>query len=490
MLCQQSRSSWGSVASALLVAGLLWTPLTEIAAARALPRVEAGPAAQSLQSEPFIQQGRGFAPREPGFGLSVALSSDGTVALVAAAKSTYVLTRSGSTWVRRARLPDVGRVALSADGNTALIGGSASHVFARSGATWTEQATLSGGASDSALAADGKTVLMGNGAVFTRSGSSWTVQTGLSAGEAVALSADGNTALIGTGGRGSMRTLKIFTRSGAGWSQQFEERSGESHSYFFNYVSDAALSSDGSVALIGFVTCYQGLYLECGSSALVFTRTGSAWSKQDSLPGGASVALSADGNTALLGDPVLCYHSACERTPAQPVWAFTRSGAKWSEHGEQLLACELPNRRPFEGLNYGGAVAVSADGNTALIGDSSHYKNGSAYAFRRGVPLPPPPMVTKVSPKSEFLESFREVTIKGTNFCQANRVEFGSAGALIEMVSATSVRVFPPEGAPGIVDVTITTPGGTSAVSELDHFKFIRKPPGPRPRSRSRRAAI
>jgi hypothetical protein len=32
-----------------------------------------------------------------------------------------------------------------------------------------------------------------------------------------------------------------------------------------------------------------------------------------------------------------------------------------------------------------------------------------------------------------------------------------------------------PEGVPGTVDVTVTTPGGTSAISELDHFKYRKK---------------
>jgi hypothetical protein len=59
-------------------------------------------------------------------------------------------------------------VALSSDGNTALIGGSEAWVFTRSGSTWTEQAKLTGGESGEgdfgsgvALSSDGNTALIG-----------------------------------------------------------------------------------------------------------------------------------------------------------------------------------------------------------------------------------------------------------------------------------------------------------------------------------------
>jgi hypothetical protein len=95
--------------------------------------------------------------------------------------------------------------------------------------------------------------------------------------------------------------------------------------------------------------------------------------------------------------------------------------------------------------------------------------------FRRGVPPPPAPAVTRVSPKGEGTLALRSVRISGVNFCQANEVRFGSKEAFILTDSSTSLLVEAPEGVPGTVDVTVTTPGGTSAISELDHFKYREK---------------
>jgi IPT/TIG domain len=469
---RRSRAWLGMMA--VLLGGLLWTLLAEPAAARAPRRVHAQ---QFPQSEPFVQLGRGFLAREPSFGSSVAVSSDGSVAVVSAQNSAYVFTRAGSAWQRQATLRDGGEVAISADGNTALIGGKASHVFTRTGSTWTQQATLGGGERSSALSADGNTVLMGTGAVFTRSGKTWTAQATLTGGETVALSADGSTALIGTGGPGSIRTLTIFTRSGATWAQQFEERSGEPNPpYATNFASSAALSADGNTAVLGIVTRLGDTILEGASDAVLLTRSGSTWTRQEQFPvgGGASVGLSSDGNSVLLGTPVLCGASRCEFEAPGTAWALTRSGSAWSQE-EKLSACELTNRRAFEGLAYGHAVALSGDGRTALIGDPSHGNKGAAWVFRRGLPLPPPPVVTKLSPKAgPFYGEI--VKIKGAHLCNADAVKFGGEEGFILSNSATSILVESPGGTPGeIVDVTVTTLGGTSAVSEADHFKYRKK---------------
>ena len=80
-----------------------------------------------------------------------------------------------------------------------------------------------------------------------------------------------------------------------------------------------------------------------------------------------SVALSADGNTALIGGP----NDGHEGTGA--AWVFTRSGSTWTQQGEKLIGAGV---RPAP--DFGKTVALSADGNTALIGAPST-------AGRRGV---------------------------------------------------------------------------------------------------------
>ena len=74
------------------------------------------------------------------------------------------------------------------------------------------------------------------------------------------------------------------------------------------------------------------------------------------------------------------------------------------------------------------------------------------------------------------------VTITGTNFTGATGVKFGTAAATgFTVVSATRSPPRRPAGT-GTVDVTVTTPGGTSATSAADQFTY----PAPRPSPPSR----
>jgi hypothetical protein len=85
---------------------------------------------------------------------------------------------------------------------------------------------------------------------------------------------------------------------------------------------------------------------------------------------GYSVALSADGNTALIGGP---FDFANDDGAA---WVFTRSGATWVQQGSKLTGSG-------GALGYhifGYSVALSADGNTALIGGVG-YNGGCGAAW-------------------------------------------------------------------------------------------------------------
>ena len=102
------------------------------------------------------------------FGSSVAINSDGTYAIVGARTQTgfdygaaYIFTRSGSTWTQQQKIQssDVqsgdgfgGSVSISSDTNHAIVGAAgedtgftaagSSYIFSRSGSTWTEQRIL------------------------------------------------------------------------------------------------------------------------------------------------------------------------------------------------------------------------------------------------------------------------------------------------------------------------------------------------------------
>jgi hypothetical protein len=89
------------------------------------------------------------------------------------------------------------------------------------------------------------------------------------------------------------------------------------------------------------------------------------------------------------------------------------------------------------------------------------------------VPKGPPPTVTKLSPASGPVAGGTPVTITGTNFSGVTAVKFGAnATTSFTVNSATSITAIAPAEAAGKVDVTVTTPNGTSALSAKDHYSF------------------
>jgi hypothetical protein len=209
-------------------------------------------------------------------------------------------------------------------------------------------------------------------------------------GGTVALSGDGDTALVGGYGTG----VSVFVRSDGTWTQQAEL--GPPLPGDDNY--SVALSYDGDTALVGEP---QGQPGEPGS-AEVFTRSGTSWTEQAALIGsgasgaepngeGWSVALSADGNTALVGDPL---DGSASSAPVLPnndgvgaAWIYTRTGTTWTQQGPKLVGSGGNSQ-----IGQGYSVALSADGDTALIGGPGNTglaggpgetPNGAAWVFAR-----------------------------------------------------------------------------------------------------------
>jgi len=155
-----------------------------------------------------------------------------------------------------------------------------------------------------------------------------------------------------------------------------------------DYFGDSvALAADGSTALIGAAGA-DGPSAERAGSAYVFTRSESGWSRQAKLVAddgdrsdgfGHSVGLSGDGSTALIGaddaeDP--------NGSDAGSAYVFTRTGGSWSQ-GAKLTA---DDGDPDD--EFGSSVALADDGSTALIGadndeDPNGSEAGSAYVFTR-----------------------------------------------------------------------------------------------------------
>jgi hypothetical protein len=68
------------------------------------------------------------------------------------------------------------------------------------------------------------------------------------------------------------------------------------------------------------------------------------------------------------------------------------------------------------------------------------------------------------------------VTITGSGFTGLTAVQFGTVSASYTFVSDTTVTATAPAESAGTVDITVTTPGGTSATSSADRFTYVVAP--------------
>lgn len=94
--------------------------------------------------------------------------------------------------------------------------------------------------------------------------------------------------------------------------------------------------------------------------------------------------------------------------------------------------------------------------------------------------LPNPPTVTSVTPSAGLQGGGASVTVEGTNLGRASTVRFGTTGASSFTVNSdASITAVSPPGS-GIVDVAVTTPGGTSPSSLADRFTYVPKGPAPK----------
>lgn len=90
------------------------------------------------------------------------------------------------------------------------------------------------------------------------------------------------------------------------------------------------------------------------------------------------------------------------------------------------------------------------------------------------VGLARPRTVTAVSPATGPVTGGTAVTITGTRFTGATSVRFGAtpAGSFV-VLDDTRISAIAPPGAAGVVDVTVTGPGGTSATSPADRYTYV-----------------
>ncbi len=223
-------------------------------------------------------------------------------------------------------------------------------------------------------------------------------------GRGVALSADGSTlavsawqersAATGVGGDEAddstfgAGAVYVFVRSGVAWVQQAYLKASNTGA-LDRFGASLALSADGAILAVGAIGEDSGAIGVGGNQAsntteqsgavYVFARTGAAWSQQAYVKAsntgvgdgfGWAVALSGDGATLAVGAPFEDSFSTGvggnqtnnTAQDAGAVYVLVRAGAAWSQQAYVKAS------NTGAGDEFGGAVALSADGSTLAVG--------------------------------------------------------------------------------------------------------------------------
>jgi len=163
----------------------------------------------------------------------------------------------------------------------------------------------------------------------------------------------------------------------------------------------------------------------------------------------------------------------------QPVLGIALSGADSSQFGV-TTGGSLPCASLTPTLAAGASCTVLVTAAPTSVGIKNASLTVTTAAGSTAVPLTATasysaPTVTGISPSSGFADGGTTVTITGTGLSNATAVKFASTNATAFTTnSATLLTATSPAGLVGqTVDVTVTTPGGTSATSSADQFSYI-----------------
>jgi hypothetical protein len=440
-----------------------------------------------IQSAPKLVEGT-EAGQGSDFGFSVGLSQDGNTAVVGAPKyqpvgeekfdgAAWVFVRSDATWKQQG--PHLSgsegsgfgeSVAISPDGNTIVVGGPTASggsvwIFTRSGGKWSSGTKVSSPIGESArdfgedvaLSSNGEVMFVGAPAfesergivwIYTKSGSKWVSQEEIACpeqgealfGAAIALSENGATAIIGGPTLdGHSGAAWVFQQSGSKWLQQGEKLSGSDEEplvvgetvYGSAFGGSVAISSDGNTALVGGFLDHQG-----EGAIWAFTRSGTAWSQQGAkitaegeLPSftlglggsfGSGLALTPNGDTAIVG-------AFGDNEGAGAAWIFKRFEGHWTQQRGKLIGGE-----ESEGGAFGTNVAIAENGRTALIGDGpgqegSPPAEGGAWIFSLEPPSATTGTASQVGTTSAKLSALVDPDGSEVTECV---IEYGPAGSL------------------------------------------------------------
>ena len=259
-------------------------------------------------------------------------------------------------------------VAMSKDGLYMAIGGTLDRsekgsvwVFKRQGQTWKQMGAK----------------IIPAGAIYQDSNTSPTENGG---GTSLAMDASGKTLAIGVGDIGSNKgSIDIHVRNSDTdqWEPQSTFVNAPSQTNTDNFAASLAMSADGNTLVIG--ASNRDETNTSQGAIWIYVRSGTTWSfEAGPLEGsggtanafmGSSVAISYDGNTVAAGGPG-------DESNRGSVWIFVRSGTTWSQQGTKLSADASISKQ-------GTSVALSSDGNRLAIGAINHGSTGAIWIFLR-----------------------------------------------------------------------------------------------------------
>ena len=343
------------------------------------------------------------------FGISAALSSDGATLAVGAwgddgdgtdKGAVHLFTKTGSIWTHSVKIDNdfIGlaladndyfgiSAALSSDGTTLAVGThgddtggtdkGAVHLFTKSGDTWTYSTKIADGTNGLNLA---------NSDYF---------------GYSAALSSDGATLTVGAQGDDTGGTDKgavhLFTKNGGIWTHSVtidNDFTGLNLANSDYFGSSAAFSSDGTTLAVGaWGDTTDGI---AGGAVHLFTKNGTQWTYHSKIAHGSNgLTLAYDDNfgisTALSEDGTLLTVGASNddtsgaNTNRGAVHLFTKNGTQWTYHSK--IAHGSNGLTLANSDHFGISAALSSDGTLAVgaqgddTGGTGESNRGAAYLF-------------------------------------------------------------------------------------------------------------
>lgn len=350
------------------------------------------------------------------FGHTVSLNSAGTKVAVGAPFKSNPNTINGfaqvyndisNSWVQNGATlngenaqDNFGRLALSGDGNTLVVGGSTNdgngadsghvRVFTWNGTAWVQKGVDINGetagdnfgvkvdvSDDGSVIAvgahlnDGTASNAGHVRVFAWNGTAW-IQRGADIngealdnefGAALALNSDGTRLVVGARLNDSTATndgeVSVYTWNGTAWVQLGADLNGALN-HLFGYSVD--INNTGSRIVVGAVTGSSEYVKIFDWNGTTWTQVGSNLTGQSSTSRfGISVAMNGAGNIIAVGEANYDVPGGVTDDNSGRVTYYKYNGTAWVQYGNSVSGTT-------DGEGLGTSVAISDDGNTVVTG--------------------------------------------------------------------------------------------------------------------------